>query len=240
MTEPVRLAKRLAEMLPCSRRDAELYIEGGWVRVDGKIVDEPHFRVQDQVIELLPDATPAPLEPVTLVMNKPEGYRALGGENSAQALLTTENRSPNDQTGIQLLYRHLSKQQPVTALETDACGLIVFTQDWRTKRRLEEEARLIEHEFTVDVQGTISKNGLKLLNHGLKHDGFPIQPMKVSWQNETRLRFALKGYQPGLIADMCDQVGLEVIAMKRLRIGSVPMAGLAPGQWRFLTAKDRF
>ena len=58
MTDPVRLSKRLAELLPCSRREAELYIEGGWVTVDGKRVEEPQYRVTDQRIELLPGATP--------------------------------------------------------------------------------------------------------------------------------------------------------------------------------------
>ena len=39
MTEPVRLSKRVADMVPCSRREAEQYIEGGWVRVDGQVVE---------------------------------------------------------------------------------------------------------------------------------------------------------------------------------------------------------
>ena len=40
-----RLAKRLAAQLPCSRREAELYIEGGWVQVDGVVVEAPGARV---------------------------------------------------------------------------------------------------------------------------------------------------------------------------------------------------
>ena len=52
MTEPIRLAKRLAEMLPCSRSEAEQYIKGGWVTVDGGVVEEPQFKVLNQTIEL--------------------------------------------------------------------------------------------------------------------------------------------------------------------------------------------
>ena len=51
-----RLSKRLARELPCSRREAELYIAGGWVRVDGRIVEEPQFKVVDERIELAPGA----------------------------------------------------------------------------------------------------------------------------------------------------------------------------------------
>ena len=53
MTEPIRLSKRLAELVGCSRREAELYIEGGWVQVDGQTVEAPYFKVQTQRIELL-------------------------------------------------------------------------------------------------------------------------------------------------------------------------------------------
>ena len=71
MTEPVRLAKHLAQMLNCSRREAEQYIEGGWVRVDGVVVEEPQHRVLDQKVELDPDASLLALTPVTLLLNKP-------------------------------------------------------------------------------------------------------------------------------------------------------------------------
>ena len=77
MSEPVRLAKRVAAMVPCSRREAELYIEGGWVRVDGVVVEEPQHRVsEDELVELDPGATLAALEPVTLLLHKPGNVSA--------------------------------------------------------------------------------------------------------------------------------------------------------------------
>jgi len=62
----------------------------------------------------------------------------------------------------------------------------------------------------------------------------------VSWQNETRLRFAIKAMQPNQIAQMCTRVGLSVVGMKRIRIGRIPMGKLVPGQWRYLPAGERF
>ncbi|MDP3172032.1 MAG: S4 domain-containing protein, partial [Polaromonas sp.] len=76
MTEPVRLAKALAQMLNCSRREAEQYIEGGWVRVDGVVVEEPQFRVAGQKIEVDRDASLLALTPVTLLLHKPAGHEA--------------------------------------------------------------------------------------------------------------------------------------------------------------------
>ena len=52
-----RLAKRVAAMVPCSRSEAEQYIEGGWVKVNGQVVEEPQFRVLNQTIGIDPDAS---------------------------------------------------------------------------------------------------------------------------------------------------------------------------------------
>ena len=73
MAEPIRLATRVAAMVPCSRREAEQYIAGGWVRVDGVVVEEPQFRVANQRVELDPGASLMALLPVTLLLHKPAG-----------------------------------------------------------------------------------------------------------------------------------------------------------------------
>ena len=54
MTEAERLSKRLIQLTSCSRREAELYIEGGWVTVNGQVVEEPQHPVTDEQVVLLP------------------------------------------------------------------------------------------------------------------------------------------------------------------------------------------
>lgn len=245
MTEPVRLAKRLAEMLSCSRREAEQYIEGGWVSVDGVIIEEPQFRVLNQAITLDKDASLLALTPVTLLLHKPAGHEAGPDGNAAclAPLLSPATQSPDDRSGIRPLKKHFSSVELVTPLATPASGLVVLTQDWRVTRKLREDARVMEHEVVVDVSGDIKPGGLDRLNrvdHGFTHNGVLLPPAKVSWQNETRLRFALKGEVPGQIAYMCESVGLKVEGMKRLRIGRVAMSQLQPGQWRYLLPHERF
>jgi 23S rRNA pseudouridine2604 synthase len=236
MTESVRLAKRLAETVPCSRREAELYIEGGWVQVDGQVVEEPGYRVlPQQSVALLPGATPEPLPPVSILMHQPAD-----AGNDALHYLTPDNLVLEAHAGIRFLKRHLAGLSAPLPLEPGASGLQVWTQDWRVLRKLGEDASRIEQEYIVDVAGELAPNGLALLNHGLQLDGKPLPPVKVSWQNETRLRFALKGLQPGQIAQMCQLVGLRVLAIKRIRIGRLPLARLQPEQWRYLLGYERF
>lgn len=242
MTESVRLAKHLAEMLPCSRREAELYIEGGWVRVDGRPAEEPGLRIRaGQVVTLEPGARLEDIKPVTILLHKPAGYDADNdGPQPALALLQPENLAPGDRCGLRFLKKYQRGQTMATPLESAASGLIVFSQEHGIIRKLVDEAKLVEQEYIVEVQGKLASDGLALLNHGLYWKGKPLPPIKVSWQSETRLRFALKTPPPGLIDHMCYKVGLDIVAMKRIRIGRMPMAGLQPGQWRYRLGYERF
>ena len=223
-------------MVPCSRREAEQYIAGGWVRVDGVVVEEPQFQVGGQRIEIDPDASLLALTPVTLLLHKPAGVST----SDAQRVLTPARHAADDRSGVRVLKSHFVKLEPLLLLPVPASGLAVFSQDRRIVRKLCEDARTIEQELVADVAGEIALNGLARLSHGLQWNGTPLPQIKVSWQNETRLRFALKDVTPAQVQWMCEQVGLRLQALKRIRIGRVPMAGLAAGQWRYLREGERF
>jgi 23S rRNA pseudouridine2604 synthase len=239
----IRLAKRVAEMMPCSRAEAEKYIAGGWISIDGDVVEEAGARVaDDQDVTIHADATLVDLAPVTILLHKPAGYSA-GLDNDgkpALSLLTEEALLVADHGKQRFLKRHLNNLTLTNPLETKSSGLVVFTQDFRVTRKLVDEGQRVEQEIVVEVAGTIREGGLAVLNHGLTFNGKEIAPMKVSWQNETRLRFALKGVKPGQLVHMCRMVGLTVVSMKRLRVGRVPMASLPQGQWRYLHEYERF
>ncbi|GAB1231661.1 rRNA pseudouridine synthase [Ferrigenium sp. UT4] len=232
MTESVRLAKRLAALVPCSRREAELYITGGWVKVDSQVVEEPQFRVTAQKIELHPEAAPVPVAPATLLVHQEA--------TATPQLPCAETHAADDRSSIRLLKHHFLHLTQCLPLERGASGLAVFSQDGRITRKLGADAGSIEQEYVVETAGALDADGLKLLNHGLSFNGKPLPPAKVSWQNETRLRFALKGVQTGQIAHMCQAVGLQIVSLKRLRIGRISLSKLPAGQWRYLMPSERF
>lgn len=238
MTQAVRLSKRLAALLPCSRSEAERYIEGGWVRVDGRVVEEPQFRVLHEKVELAPHARLAELPPVTLLLHQPAGHP------DPQALLDVAGHWSADPSGIRVLRRHFNQLRPLVPLEPEASGLRVYTQDGRVARKLLEEERLIEVEMTVEVRGEVTPEQLALLMRRTDAHGRPLPPMKASLtgsgQGRSKLRLAIKGAHTGLVAQACEHAGLQVLAAKRIRIGRVPLAQLPPGQWRYLQAQERF
>lgn len=240
MSDPVRLAKRVAHLVQCSRNEAEQYILGGWVLVDGIVVENPAHPVSTEAVALDPAARLEAVEPATILLHKPAGYDAISGNKPAASLVHPETRWADDPSGMRLLQRHFHRLTPLVPLDAEASGLMVLTQDGRVWRRLTEDGDGIEQEFVVEVSGDIAPDGLRRLNHGLRYNGRALPPCKVSWQNEIRLRFALKGVQGGQLRDMCAQVGLGVVAIRRLRIGKVPLAKMPAGMWRYLPVGDRF
>jgi 23S rRNA pseudouridine2604 synthase len=233
--EPLRLSKCVVALTGCSRSQAQQYIEGGWVLVDGEVVDEPQFMVAGQTVTLAPDARLEPIEPATLLL-----HRDAGTVEVDASLLVPEAHSALDATGIRPLRRHFVRLEECLPLEPGASGLVVLTQDGRLLRRMKDEGERIEQEFIVEVAGTLAPYALKRLEHGLSYLGRVLPPAKVSWQSETKLRFAIKGVRAGQIASMCGEVGLQVVAMKRLRIGRVSLGKMEGGQWRFLATDVRF
>ncbi|MDH5833445.1 rRNA pseudouridine synthase [Luteimonas kalidii] len=240
MSEPVRLAKRVSALARCPRSEAEQYIKGGWVRVDGVVVEDPALAVRDETVELDPAARLDAIEPATVLLHRPADLDAGRDPGAVAALVRPETRWPDDPSGVRLLQRHFHRLTPLVPLDAEATGLVVLTQDGRVWRRLTEDVEAIEQEFVVEVVGEIAPYGLARLKHGLHYRGRALPACKVSWQNEVRLRFALKGVQPGQLRDVCRQVGLEVVAIRRLRIGRVSLAKMPVGAWRYLPAGERF
>ena len=237
MSDSIRLAKRVAELFNCSRAEATLYIEGAGVTVDGVVVEEPGFRVTGQEqIALLPGADLSPIEDVTILLHKPAGMLVA----NVPELIVTENQATEDRSGMRFLKRHLKELVMLDPLENAASGMLIFTQDWRVKRKLVDDLSRVEQEFVVEVSGQIIEGGLELLNQSINFNGKPSVPAKVSWQNESRLRFASKELSPRLITLLCERVGLSVVSTKRIRMGRIPMGGLVVGQWRYLMGYERF
>jgi 23S rRNA pseudouridine2604 synthase len=234
------LATRVADLARCSRLEAEQYIKGGWVSVDGRVLEDPAHPVSTETVTIDPAAQPETVQPATILLHKPVGYDTISGRKAAAGLVQPQARWAEDPSGVRMLDRHFHRLTPLVPLDAEVSGLMVLTQDGRVWRRLTEDGDEIEQEFVVETSGEIAPYGLRRLNHGLHYNGRALPPCKVSWQNEIRLRFAIKGVQGGQLRDMCAQVGLGVVAIRRLRIGKVSLAKMPVGTWRYLPAGEKF
>ena len=260
----MRLNKLLAERGLCSRREADAWIEQGWVKVDGApaVIGQP-VRV-DAAIDIDPRARQQQGSQVTVILHKPVGYVSGQPEDGHEAAATLigapsqwrgDARTPAD--GRRFAPEHTRGLAPAGRLDIDSTGLLVLTQDGRVARTLIGESSGVEKEYLVrvhfapngpqgaglvtqDVQAVFPPAQMALLRHGLSLDGQPLRPAQVDWQNPEQLRFVLTEGKKRQIRRMCEQVGLHVVGLKRIRIGQVVLGNLPVGQWRFLGANERF
>jgi len=234
----------MSELGLCSRREADEWIENGWVKVDGKVVNTLGARIPREArVEIDPAAANHQNEQVTIILNKPIGYvsgQPEDGHKPAMDLIRPGNHWAEDPSRTRFLPAHLRGLAPAGRLDIDSTGLIVFTQDGRVAKRLIGADTDVEKEYLVRVEGTLDEDGLKLLRHGLELDGVKLKPAHVSWANEDQLRFALREGRKRQIRRMCEMVGLKVSGLKRVRTGGVPLGQLPLGQWRYLRKDERF
>lgn len=234
----------MSELGLCSRREADEWIENGWVRVNGDVMATLGTRVApDARIEIDPKAHKHQSECVTVLLNKPVGYvsgQTEDGYQPAMVLIRPENRWAEDRTPLAWKPSHLRGLAPAGRLDIDSTGLLVFTQDGRVARRLIGHDSEVEKEYLVRVEGALTPEGMKLLNHGLEIDGEKLKPARVSWQNEHQLRFVLRQGKKRQIRRMCEAVGLTVTGLKRVRTGSVALGKLPVGMWRYLRPDEKF
>ena len=248
MNEPVRLSKRMSELGICSRREADEWIERGWVMVDEKVISQLGSKIlPDQKITVRKQASLEQSKKVTILINKPVGYvsgQAENGYKPAVSLINETTHWKNDPSKEKFRPSQLRSLVPAGRLDIDSVGLLVLTQDGRIARQLIGENSTTDKEYLVRVKylkpGRLPDSDLRLLRHGLKLDGKPLLPAKVHWQNDDQLRFVLHEGKKRQIRRMCEAVGLKVIGLKRIRIGQVRLGGLPPGQWRYLGADEKF
>ena len=227
----------------CSRREADSYIERGWVKVDGVVATLGERATAEQTITLDKNVASQQSARVTILINKPMAYvsgQAEDGYIPAVALVIAANRSRTDRSPIQFDRSQLRGLAVAGRLDIDSTGLLVLTQDGRVARTLIGEDSEIEKEYLVRVQGQLRPGALELLNEGLSLDGKRLKRALVEWQNDDQLRFVLREGKKRQIRRMCELVGLTVLGLKRVRIGRVMLADLPVGQWRYLGPHESF
>ncbi|MEK7477708.1 MAG: pseudouridine synthase [Candidatus Coatesbacteria bacterium] len=237
------LQKILARKGLCSRREADEYIRRGWVLVDGKVVTKLGTRaLPSQDVRLGPEAQRVQDATVTILLNKPVGFVSGQPESDkrpAIILVTPENRDPADR-GPAFEPKWLNGLVAAGRLDEDSRGLLVLTQDGRVAKRLIGEASNLEKEYLVRVDRMPTEAELARLRSGLYLDGKPLRPAGVEILNADQLRFILTEGRNRQIRRMCEQVGIRVAGLKRVRIGRVVLGSLPEGHWRLLPPRMSF
>lgn len=221
-----RLQKILSAAGLCSRRKAEEYLTQGKVTVNGVTAglgdkadpDRDQIRLEGQLIEKRNTYT-------YLMLHKPRGY------------VTTLSDERGRKTAAELVADCGVRVWPVGRLDYDSEGLLLFTNDGDMTNRLIHPSHGVEKEYLVWVKGEIEP-ALPILQGPMELDGVRLAPVTVTQTGPQGLRFLLRQGKNRQIRRMCQQAGLTVTRLKRIREGDIKLGDLPKGSWRALTQEE--
>jgi 23S rRNA pseudouridine2604 synthase len=234
--EPQRVNKWLGQSGVCSRREAEDLIARGLISIDGETVTDTGRKILPGQTLVLADGEGA--APLSVVLHKPMGIVSAQpepGQTPAVRLLTRaalvgESPSIPDRD---------TRLAPLGRLDMDSRGLLLLSEDGVLAKAIIGPESDLEKEYLVRVTGKITLEKIGRLCHGLTMDGRQLKPARVSVVQGQELRFVLKEGRNRQIRRMCELVGLHVMDLVRIRIGSLELGDLAEGRWRVLAREER-
>jgi 23S rRNA pseudouridine2604 synthase len=258
----VRLNKLVAQKGICSRREADVFISKGLVKVDGRIISELGSKVRpNATVELLPRGTAMVQQQGTIIFNKPLGVVSCQPERNqtpAIQLCTKENefirnRRRNDvippdlQTSSSASAREPRRQAGWAAagrLDINSSGLLVLTQSGIIAKQI--IGSTIEKEYLVRVRHNLLNDDMETddkihqLREGIFHEGDRLSAKSVEVLNESQLQIILSEGKKHHLRRMLLHVGWKVDALKRVRIGNIVLGDLPVGKWRWLRSNEKF
>ena len=221
-----RVHKVLARAGVASRRRCEELIAEGRVEVNGVVVElGAQLDVSSDIVTI--DGAFVPLAPdaVYYVLNKPVGY-------------VTTAHDPQGRPTVVDLVPPEPRVFPVGRLDLDTEGLLLLTNDGELTHRLTHPSFGIEKEYLAEVEGAPSRSALRRLREGVELDDGMTAPAKVALVHPNVLRLVIHEGRNRQVRRMCAAVGYPVVRLVRVRIGTLVIESLAPGQWRTLDGDE--
>ncbi len=228
----MRLQKYLAYCGVGSRRKCEDLIKQGKIKVNGKIIITPGYKINPEKDFVKYNEKIVKLEnKIYIVLNKPKNY----------ICSTTDEKGRK--TVIELLKPKIKQRiYPVGRLDFDTTGCLILTNDGEFAEKIMHPKYGIEKKYILKIKGRLDENKLLKIKNGIKIEGKLIKPKEVKVlfkkeKNDIILITVTEGMNH-LIKKICETVGLTLIWLKRDSVGIVTTKGLEYGEWRFLTKKE--
>jgi len=234
-----RLARFLAHAGVASRRRAEALIAAGRVEVNGVIVRDQGSRLDPQrdVVRVDGGVVQKNTHCVYLLLHKPEGY------------LSTVSDPQGRPTVLDLLPARLGSQRlyPVGRLDSDTSGLLLLTNDGDFTLHLTHPRYALEKHYVALVEGRPTGAALKLLRQGVvivedsgrRYRTAPVGSLALRHDGEhSWLTVSIHEGRKRQVRRMLAAVGLPVLALQRVGIGTLTLGSLPAGRWRYLTEAE--
>ncbi len=231
MSEAERLQKIIAAAGLASRREAERWIDAGEVLLNGHVAsvgdkaDPSRDEITVRGIKLA-----AAQRKLYYALNKPRGF-------------VTTMKDPQGRPTIARFTRSVKERLfPVGRLDMNSEGLLLLTNDGELSQLLQHPRHKVAKTYLVKVGGRLSRAAQKQLAAGVVLDDGPTAPAQVEnvrFSNKnTWFELTIHEGRNRQVRRMCQAVGYQVSALKRIRIGNIALGDLAVGEMRQLTVAE--
>jgi 23S rRNA pseudouridine2605 synthase len=214
-----------------SRRKAEALISAGRVSINGETATLGES-VEPATDRVLLDGQPVelPAAYAYLALNKPAGY------------LTTMSDDRGRKTVADLMPRDTPGLVPVGRLDADTTGLLILTNDGKLANHLAHPSAEIEKQYELTLKNPVEQQALDALTEGPELEDGKMLPPKIANLRKnndlTTLDLTIHEGRNRIIRRACDTVGLDLLSLRRVRIGSVRLGDLPKGRVRSLTLEE--
>lgn len=227
----IRLQKHLSECGIASRRKAEELIAAGKVKINGHIAEiGAKVDPKRDKVTVRGEAVVPVNEKVYIMLNKPRGF------------VTTMSDELGRKTVSDLVADAGNRIFPVGRLDRDSEGLLIMTNDGDFANKLTHPSSHVNKTYRVTVKGVAEEEQLLRMKEGIVLDGRKTLPcdcfVAERKPDRTVLIFVLNEGRNRQIRRMCEEVGLEVLRLKRTEIAGVKLGMLPQGKWRPLNERE--
>lgn len=228
----MRLHRFLAQCGVASRRKAEDIIREGRVAVDGKVVTEMGFQVNEEQLVTLDGEPVWRPEPAYFVLNKPKGY------------ITTLRDERNRPTVVEFFPPSPPGLKTAGRLDKDTAGLLLVSNDGDFLARMSHPRFGVEKEYEAEVAGVPRDRDLIRLTKGLTIDGVRMKVERADILHASEggerstLRLVLSEGRNRQVRRMTEAIGHPTLELTRVRIGHLKLKGMRPGEVRRLSKVD--
>lgn len=226
----MRINKYIASAGITSRRKADELIEEGKVKVNGAVLMNPGYHVEDgDVVEVDGETIRPATKLVYYLLNKPTGYVTSTSDEEGRAVVTE-------------LVPDNIRVFPVGRLDYNTSGLLILTNDGELSNRLMHPSHEFDKKYLARVKGIVSRAEAARLERGIDIGGFVTSPAEVNLirhdRNSTVAEITIHEGKNRQVRRMFKAIGHPVEELTRIGLGNLTIGKLAVGQCRKLSPSE--
>lgn len=228
--DEIRLNKYIANSGACSRRDADIYIQSGTVKVNGIPVTEMGYMVKPGDVVNFDGATLTPEKKVYILLNKPKNFTTAMDEGQEyRNVMELVKGSTNAKIGA------------VGRMDKNTTGLLLFTNDTDMIRKFTLPNQKSSKIYQVSLDKNLKFEDLEKINKGLVLDGHRVFVEDVSYidgEAKSEIGLQIRSSNVKVVRSIFEHFSYDVLRIDRVSFAGLTKKNLPRGNWRLLTDQE--